>query len=135
MLEKGIQLTVKFRYLSIEDMKEIERQIEKFNSDNYWGVEDIIEFATDRDCDSSLVEPEIKDNNIFIDIYRPMEDDFQSVNLIKLPLKDEEHKRDIAKEVYSYVLYLILQTSELINFLKYCGTFSIKNIDRVSNIQ
>ena len=89
MIEKEIQLNVKFKYLSLEDMKEIERQIEKFNSDNYWGVEDIIEFATDRDCDSSLVEPEIKDNNIIIDIYRPMEDDFKSFNLIKLPLKDE----------------------------------------------
>ena len=135
MIEKEIQLTAKFQYLSSEDMKEIERQIERFNSDNYWGVEDIIEFVREGDCDSALVDPEIKDNNIIIDIYRPMEDDFKSINLIKLPLKDEEHKQDIAKEVYSYVLYLILQTSELINFLKYCGTFSIKTIDRVSNIQ
>lgn len=132
MIEKEIQLNVKFKYLSSEDMKEIERQIEKFNSDNEWRVDDITEFANDFDNDSKLLSPEIKNGNIIINIHRPWESEEDEVykNLITFPIKDEENKYNIANEIYSYILYYIFPSSQLAYYLKFTGKFLIKNIDR-----
>lgn len=138
MLEKEIKLTAKFKYLQKEDFESIEQQVKYFLREHNGEGIDLIKLISNSDYEPYLTEVYIYKNQYKLDLSMNDvidDEDNEIFNVITLDAKYGDGE-EIRNEIINYTIICFFNESSLIyRFFNYYAKFSIKNIDRVSNIQ